>query len=240
MGSVVAVITVLLLLLNGLDNPFHPGSAGSNRSRWSARCGSSTRRSAAIDDAGAAPVRRGRDADVVSDGRSGSTQLGGARRDRPARRSPPSRRRGAATRRPAGTASRRRRQPRANALRIESAKAAGLANTQTRDRRRDVHPVGQRLRPEADGARRLLLQALPRGVQARGRRVGRDQAAQEPERAADAVRDAAVQARGARRGRAARRGGGGVVRAGAPEHPARVELRARRRPLRRRPCSSPA
>ena len=28
MGSVVAVITVLLLLLNGLDNPFHPGVGG--------------------------------------------------------------------------------------------------------------------------------------------------------------------------------------------------------------------
>jgi hypothetical protein len=28
MGSVVSVITVLLLLLNGLDNPFHPGVGG--------------------------------------------------------------------------------------------------------------------------------------------------------------------------------------------------------------------
>jgi len=28
MGSVVAVMTVLLLLLNGLDNPFHPGVGG--------------------------------------------------------------------------------------------------------------------------------------------------------------------------------------------------------------------
>ena len=37
---------------------------------------------------------------------------------------------------------------------------------------------------------------------------------------------------GARGGRAARRGGGGLRRAGAPEHPARIELRARRRPVR--------
>ena len=28
MGSVVAVMTVLLLLLNGLDKPFHPGVGG--------------------------------------------------------------------------------------------------------------------------------------------------------------------------------------------------------------------
>ena len=66
------------------------------------------------------------------------------------------------------------------------------------DRRRDLHAVGRCVCAEADSACGLLLQALPCGVQAGRRRLDRDQTAEEPERAADAVRDAAVQARGAR------------------------------------------
>ena len=53
----------------------------------------------------------------------------------------------------------------------------------------------------------------------------------EPECAADAVRHAAVQARGGGGGRAARCGCRGFGGAGPAEHPARVELRPRRRPL---------
>ena len=84
---------------------------------------------------------------------------------------------------------------RANALRIESAKAAGLANTQTEV---DVATFTQWVDAyalEQTEARGLLLPALPPGVQARGERVDRHPAAQERERAADAVRDAAVPAR---------------------------------------------
>ena len=69
---------------------------------------------------------------------------------------------------------------RANALRIESAKAAGLANSQTEI---DVATFTQWVNAyaqEQTRARRLLLQALPRGVQARGRRLGRHPAAAEP------------------------------------------------------------
>ncbi len=74
-------------------------------------------------------MRRGRDADVVTtDGRAATGSSSSPPCCSP---SPPSRRRGAATSRPAGTGSRRRRAARANALRIESAKAAGLANSQT-------------------------------------------------------------------------------------------------------------
>ena len=62
-------------------------------------------------------------------------------------------------------------------------------------RRRDVHPVGGRLRARGHGARGLLLQALPRGVQAGRPGVARDEAAQEPRCAADPVRDARVQTR---------------------------------------------
>ena len=62
-------------------------------------------------------------------------------------------------------------------------------------RHRDVHPVGRRVRAPGDRARRLLPCALPRRVPAGVQRVGRDEAADEPERAADALRDAAVPAR---------------------------------------------
>ena len=43
MGGVAVVITSMLLLLWFLDNPYHRASAGCDRSRWSARWGSSTR-----------------------------------------------------------------------------------------------------------------------------------------------------------------------------------------------------
>ena len=68
------------------------------------------------------------------------------------------------------------------------------------DRRRvGLHGLGERLRRRQDGACGLLLHALSQGVQARRRRLDRDQAAEEPERSADTLRHAAVQARGARR-----------------------------------------
>ena len=111
---------------------------------------------------------------------------------------------------------------------------AGPGGGADRDRRRDVHPVGRRLRTRRDAARRLLLQALPRRVQARGRRLVRDAAAQEPRRALDALRDAPVQARGDRRGRAPRRRGRGVRGRGSSVHS------ARRRTTSSESCSSPS
>jgi hypothetical protein len=43
-GSVVSVIAVLMLLLHGLNSPFHDGVGGCSRSPWSGRCGWPTRR----------------------------------------------------------------------------------------------------------------------------------------------------------------------------------------------------
>ena len=90
---------------------------------------------------------------------------------------------------------------RASAIRIEAARAQGLAEAQTAGRRRDLHPVGRRVRAGRDRAGGLLLRPLPRGVQARRERVDRHEAAADAGRPADAVRDAGVPTRRSRRGR---------------------------------------
>ena len=41
MGSVVAVVVTMLLLLRFLDDPYHEGVGGSSRWRWSGPCRSS-------------------------------------------------------------------------------------------------------------------------------------------------------------------------------------------------------
>ncbi len=86
---------------------------------------------------------------------------------------------------------------RANALRIESAKEAGLANTQTGIDVATFTQWVERLRTGGDRARGLLLQALPAGVPTGRRRVGGHHAAQESGCAAHTVRDAGVPVRGA-------------------------------------------
>ena len=207
MGSVAAVITVLLLLLNGLDNPFHAGWAAWNRSRWSARCGSSTRRSARSDDrCSSRATRSGRRARDERRRRAqlGRAQLGGARARPFCSPSRPSRPRGAATRRPGGTASSRRRplaQTRCGSTRRRPPawRTARPRSTSRRSR------SGSMRTPRSRPSSRTSTSSASEGVQARGRRLGRDQAAQEPEGAPDPVRDAPVQARGPRRGRPARR-----------------------------------
>ena len=69
------------------------------------------------------------------------------------------------------------------------ARAGALPGADT-GRHRDVRPVGRRLRAQENHAGGLLLQALPDRVQAGRQRMARDAAAEEPERAADPVRDA--------------------------------------------------
>ena len=100
------------------------------------------------------------------------------------------------------------------------------------DRRRDLHAVGQRLRPEGGGARELLPPAVPERVQAGGRGLDRHAPAEESRRAADPVRDAQVPARGQRRGGAPRGQGDGLGRAGQHQQPAGRQLHARGRPVR--------
>src|SRR5262245_42618956 len=101
-----------------------------------------------------------------------------------------------------------------------------------RGRPRAVHAVDRRIRQTRDRAHRLLSPAVPGGVRAGLRGVGRDPAAREPQRSPVSVRDAAVQARGNRRGRAPREAGSRVLRGRQTEHPTRRRLPPRRRPLR--------
>ena len=128
MGSVVSVITVLLLLLNGLDNPFHAGWRPAT-GRDGALTPDHRRGPGHAADAGDAPVRRGRGADVVTSEGKGrnwvelvatvllavatvATAWSGYQSTR-------------------WNGEQAKSAARANALRIESAKTAGLANTQT-------------------------------------------------------------------------------------------------------------
>ena len=82
-------------------------------------------------------------------------------------------------------------------------------------RPRRLHPVGRRVRERRDPAPGLLLRALPPRVQARRRRLDRDEAAEEPERTAQPFRDAPVHVRGAGRGGQAPGGRGRLGRDGA-------------------------
>ena len=124
---------------------------------------------------------------------------------------------------------------RGSALRVESAKADSLANTQTEidvatftqwvdalahDETELAEFYARRFRPEFKPAVKAWQATKP---------------LHEPERAADALPDAAVRAGRERGSGAARSAGRGAVREGPGERAARDELRARRRPLRRRP-----
>ena len=180
-GSAVAVMSATLLLLGFLDNPYHdgPGSlradrdgadsahAGSGATRWSATRRPSPATSRAVR--GERHHRGRRDgAALVRRGRDRVVELPGE---------PLERRAGEGV------------QP---SERLAHRVDEGRRPRQRADpgRRRDLHAVDRRLRPEADAARRLLLQALPQGVPPGCERVDRDAAAQEPERPAHALRDA--------------------------------------------------
>jgi hypothetical protein len=121
---------------------------------------------------------------------------------------------------------------RANAARIESTRASGVANRQVQIDvalfTQFIDAFAQQQTELADFYRTRLREeftpAFEAWVAAR--------APLEPGRAADAVRAPAVRARGERGGRTAGGGGRRLRRGGAPEHPAELELRPRRRALR--------
>ena len=239
-GSVVSVMAALMLLLNGLDDavPRRRGRAATGRDgavaadhRRGAGRGRRAGRSSRATRSGSRCRRDGR--------RRGSRQ-GGARGDRAARRRD---RRDGVERLPVDPVERRAGEGGRRARTRCGSSRPRRPGSRTPRREIDVATFTQWVNAYALKQTRaggLLLQALPRGVQARRRRVGRDQAAQEPERAADAVRDAAVQARGARRGRAARRAGGGLRRAGAPRTSSARRTTCSASSCSRRRCSSPA
>ena len=151
------------------------------------------------------------------------------------RRSPPP---GAAIRRRVGVASRRKsRSAPCEPPRERSSRARRRQRPKSADPDRcrpSSRAVGRRLRaPRRTKLSGLLLQAVPRGVQARPRGVARDEAAQESERPPDAVRDARVQVEPSRRTPIASSShceGSTTDREG--RQPALGQLRSLRRPLR--------
>ena len=230
-GSVVAVISALMLLLNGLDDPFH-GGVGGLKPVAMERSLADDRRSARRDRRpDAAPVQRGGQA-------GGLVSAAGSHRDRveviatvllavatvaTAWSGYQSTRWNGEQAKAGG---------RANALRIESAKAAGLANTQTSidvatfTQWTDAYALHQteladfyfrRFRAEFRPAVDAWVATKP---------------LKNPSAPLTPVRDAAVQAEGARGRGTARRGSRRLHGQGADEHPAGIELRARRRPVR--------
>ena len=139
------------------------------------------RRSARRGSGTGAAFRATRSGRRRRDERRRGAQLGGARRHRPSRRR---HRRDRMERLPVDPLERRAGKgcgPRERAAH-RLVQGRRRREQRDRDRRRHIHAVGQRICPGADGARGLLLQALPQGVQARGRRMDRDQAAQESRR----------------------------------------------------------
>ena len=211
-GSVVSVVAATLLLLSFLDNPYY-GGVGALKpvamkrteallAKERALLGSDHARSRAMR-----PVTRG--------DRRPSPQL---RRDRRDRAAVACRRRNGLERLPGDALERRAGEGVGPDERDQGRGGArpGALRVADAGRRRDVHPVGRRLRARPDGAVGLLLQALPQGVPARCQRLARDQAAQEPECPADPVRDAAVQARCGGRGEAAGRRSRALLRRGSP------------------------
>ena len=155
MGSVVAVIATMLLLLASWTTRSTAASAGSNPAPWSAR--SSTHRPAA---------RRRRRPTSRSPATTPGRRRDGSRAARDVDRAPrrdwveivatvllaARRRRHGVEQLPGDPLERRDDQDagRVNALRIEAARAQGLAEGQTAGRHRHVLPVGQRRPPTDD------------------------------------------------------------------------------------------
>ena len=182
MGSVASVITAMLLLLVFLDNPFRSGRRCAPTGRDGANAAHHRRgdrdAEAGIDDR-RLPVRR-RWAAAVS---SGDVEAGTDRLEIVA-----------TVLLALATVATAWSGYQASRWNGEQAKAFSRAQRRTdrvdarvvarrradADRRRHVHPVGRRVRPRRDDACRLLLQALPRRVQARGRRLDRDKPLKSP------------------------------------------------------------
>ena len=209
-------------------------SAACSPSRWSGRC--EIRRRGARGDRRRGAIRRAT--------RGAAALSADERRDRPASsssrrscsRSRPSRRPGAATRRAAGTASRRRRSAaRQRRARRVDARSPTSPTRRRRSTSRSSRSGSTPTRSDETELARLLLRALPPRVQARGRRLDRDEAAQEPERAADArSRCRSTSSRRATRRTQLEAEADALGRDGAGERPALDQLRARRRPVRGR------
>ena len=232
MGSVATVVVSMLLLIRFLDSPFHDGS----RRRPSGRDGADAahrRRGAAALSAHAStlPCDARGNPRLVNACRSGTGSRSSLRSC--------SRCRAVATAWSSYQATRwngeqAKTSGSVNKTRIEAARASDLANAQQQVDVATFIAVGGLVRARRDRARELLSRALSRRVQARVRGVDRDEAAQDGGRPADAVRDAGVPAGGQGRSRSPRPARRGARGAGAAEHPAGVELRARRRALRGR------
>ena len=168
MGSVAAVITTMLLLLGFLDSGSTTMSAAFAPWPWSARFALWTRRSRTSASrcssrvtprdglAGAPAERRGSDrlelaAAFLLALATVATAWSGYQASR-------------------WNGEQAKAFSRANATRIESTRASALADAQNRDRRGDVHAVGERLRAGGDGAGRLLLRASARSSSPSSRR----------------------------------------------------------------------
>ena len=170
-GSVVSVMAALLLLLNALNKPFHGGVGGLQPVAMERSLRMIDEALGAVGPTCSCPATRAGSRCRRDDARRSTAP--GSSSSRPCcSRSRPSRPRGAATSRRRWNGEQAKAAARANALRIELDQGGGAREQPDRDRRGDLHAVGQRLRPEPDGARRLLLRPLPQGVQACGRTHG--------------------------------------------------------------------
>ena len=122
---------------------------------------------------------------------------------------------------------------RTNALRIDAARAQGLAEAETQV---DVATFIQWVNAYATDDTRaagLLCRAIPRRVPARVRRVDRNESAAKLRRTVDAVQDGRIRAGVEGGGHPSRRRGGGVVGTRAAQPATLGQLRARSRAVRR-------
>ena len=236
MGSVVAVVVTMLLLLAFLDDPFHSGVGGLQPVAMER---TELLIDQQLDVLGARhhdPVRRRRDRGVTT-----SSNASPARRDwveivatvllafaavATAWSSYQATRWNGENTKASG---------RANALRIEAARSQGLAEGQTQV---DIGMFFQWVNANAADDIELAEfydDAVPPRVPPRLRRLGGHRSAHQPGRAAHAVRDGRVPAAGRHRRRATRRRGRDDRRVRSPQRRACRQLRARRRAVRRRP-----
>ena len=202
-GSVVAVMTALLLLLQWARQPFHDGVGGLQPVAMERSLRMIDEALGAVGVQGAAAVRRRSEGRCRRDDRRRGPQLDRARGDRAARSR---HRRDGLERLPVDPLERRagKAGARANALRIDSAKAAGLANTQTEV---DVATFTQWVNAYAQQQTQLTDFYFKRFRQEFRPAVNAwiaTRPLKNPNAPSDAVRHAAVQARGACGVRAAR------------------------------------
>ena len=225
-GSATTVLVATLLLIHALDNPYRPG-VGSIRPvamERSLRLIGEAR--AALGETARAPVRRERERHVTDRVEVVATVLLAVAAVATAWSSYQATRWNGEQAKAASLT---------NALRIDAARAQGLAEAQTADRRGDVHPVGGRLRARRDASWRTSTStASARSSSRRWTPGSRRRPLKNPDApltpfAMPQYRLAAD--REAERLDAEARGLRGD---GADRHPARVQLRPRRRAVRGR------